>query len=126
MIEPIHTDAAPTPGGHYSQAVRHNGTVYVAGLLPVRANGERELGDIDQQFAVIVESLRAILGAAGSDLSHVLRATIYVTSIESWPTVNRAFAEAFGEHRPARTVVPVSELHYGFAVEMDVIAACRP
>jgi 2-iminobutanoate/2-iminopropanoate deaminase len=60
---------------------------------------------------------------AGSDLSRVLKCTVYVTDIADWPEFNRLYAEVFGEHRPARAVVPVSPLHYGYRVEMDAIAA---
>ena len=66
----------------------------------------------------------AILTAAGSDMRRVLKATVYVSDISLWPRVNAVYAEVFGEHRPARAVVPTRELHFGYQVEIEVIAAC--
>jgi len=126
-LEPILTPDAPPPGGHYSQAIVHNGLVWVAGLLPVDPEtGEKVFGEVEGQVGVILRNLTAILSAAGSAPERVLRATIYVTDIELWSRINTVYAEYFGQHRPARTVVPVPELHYGFAIEMDVVAAGAP
>ena len=122
-MEIVHTDAAPSPAGHYSQATVHAGVVYVAGQLPVDpATGEKILGPVEDQVARTVANLAAILAAAGSGLEHVLRTTVYVSDIALWPRVNAAYAAAFGGHRPARAVVPTRELHHGFAVEIDAIA----
>ena len=123
-LESVFTPGAPPPGGHYSQAIVHDGLVWVAGLLPVEADtGEKVLGGIEDQVGTILRNLTAILTAAGSSPARVLRATIYVADIELWGRINTVYADYFGDHRPARTVVPVPELHYGFAVEMDVVAA---
>ena len=123
-IRTIQTDSAPTPGGHYSQAVVYNGLVYVAGQLAIEpGTGARKLGPIEEQTEQALHNLRAILRAAGSDLSRVLKVTIYVADISLWDAVNRVYARVFGDHRPARAIVPTKELHYGFLVEIDAIAA---
>ncbi|HEX7175292.1 MAG TPA: Rid family detoxifying hydrolase [Pyrinomonadaceae bacterium] len=126
-IKNILTQNAPAPGGHYSQAVVHNGLVYVAGQLAIDPRtGERKLGSIEEQTEQVLRNVAAILEAAGSDLSRVLKMTVYVADIELWAAVNTVYARVMGEHRPARAIVPTKELHYGFLVEIDAIAATNP
>ncbi len=125
-MELIHTPNAPTPGGHYSQAVVHNGTVYVAGQLPIDPRtGEKKLGTIEEQTELVLANLAAILEAAGSGLDHVLKVTIYVSDIALWGGVNAVYAKFFGDHRPARAVVPTRDLHHGFLIEVEAIAAAN-
>jgi 2-iminobutanoate/2-iminopropanoate deaminase len=119
----VTTDAAPIARGHYSQAVVHEGIVYVAGQLPiVPGDPDRRLESFDAQARQVITNVAAILEASGSCLERVLKATVYIADIADWPAFNAIYAERFGAHRPARTVVPVAALHYGYRVEMDVIA----
>jgi 2-iminobutanoate/2-iminopropanoate deaminase len=123
-IRKILTPDAPAPGGHYSQAVVHNGLVYVSGQLPIDPRtGEKQLGPIEAQAETVLNNIAGILRAADSDLSRVLKMTIYVADIALWGQFNSVYARVMGEHRPARVVVPVRELHYGFLVEIEAIAA---
>lgn len=122
-METIFTQDAPAPGGHYSQAVVHNGLVFVAGQLPIRANGEKCLGSIEEQTELVLANLQAILEASGSSLSRVLKVTVYISDIELWGRVNAVYTQVFGAHKPARAVVPVPALHYGFSIELEAIAA---
>ena len=123
-IKKILTPNAPKPGGHYSQATVHNGLVYVAGQLSIDPRtGERKLGSIEEQTEQALRNVGEILKAAGSDLSRVLKMTVYVADIELWGAVNEVYARVLGEHRPARAVIPTKELHYGFLVEIEAIAA---
>lgn len=123
-IRTVFTEEAPKPGGHYSQAVVHNGLVFVAGQLPIDPRtGEKLTGSIEQQTEQCLVNVAAILKASGSDLSRVLRMTIYVSDMEHWPAVNTVYARVMGEHRPARAIVPVKELHYGFKIEIETTAA---
>lgn len=120
----ISTPQAPTPAGHYSQAMVHQGVVYLAGQLPIDpVTGSKEVGPIEQQTEQVLKNISAVLQAAGSDLAHVLKVTVYISDIELWGRVNQVYARMMGDHRPARSVVPVKDLHYGFQIEMDVIAA---
>src|SRR5262245_23342310 len=126
MIASVSTTHAPSPAGHYSQAIVHNGTVYVAGQLPIDpVTGERTLGGIEEQTEQALKNVAAVLEAAGSDLAHVLKVTIFVSDIEQWSKVNAVYARFFGDHKPARSVVPTRELHYGFLIEIDAVAAVR-
>ncbi|MFN7930019.1 MAG: Rid family detoxifying hydrolase [Blastocatellia bacterium] len=123
-LQSIQTANAPTPAGHYAQAIVHNGVVYVAGQLPIDpATGEKILGTIEEQTERVLHNLAAILQAANSDLSHVLKMTVYVSDSSQWGAVNAVYARILGEHKPARAIVPVKELHYGFMIEIDAIAA---
>ncbi len=120
----ISTEDAPRPGGHYSQAVVHQGVVYVAGQLPVvPETGEKCLGTVEEQTERTLLNLEAVLKAAGSGRDRVLRVTVYVSDISLWGRLNEVYAGFFGGHRPARTVVPTRDLHYGFLVEIDAVAA---
>jgi 2-iminobutanoate/2-iminopropanoate deaminase len=119
----IQTDKAPIPAGHYSQAVVHGDTVYVSGLIPVEAGTNNKIfGEIEMETAQVFRNLEAILAAAGSSRTQVLRCTVYITDIGLWPRFNAAYADFFGDHKPARTVVPVPVLHHGFKVELDAVA----
>ena len=120
----VETPHAPRPGGHYSQAVVHGDTVYVAGQLPIDPdNPKAPPGDAAQQARQALRNVARILEAAGSGLDHVLQMTVYVSDVEYWGDVNKVYAEVMGEHRPARAVVPVGELHFGYLVEIQAIAA---
>lgn len=122
----VETPQAPPPGGHYSQAVVHGGTVYVAGQLPIDPRDrEAAPGDAAAQTRRALENVRLILEAAGSGLERVLQMTIYVSDIAHWGEINRVYAETMGDHRPARAVVPVRDLHFGYLVEIQAIAALR-
>jgi 2-iminobutanoate/2-iminopropanoate deaminase len=121
----ISTPDAPPPAGHYSQAIVHAGLIYVAGQLPVDPKTGAVVGAASPalQTEQTLRNVDAILRAGGSGLNHVLSATVYVTSRDFWGEVNATFARLFGEHRPARAIVPVADLKAGCVVEIQVIAA---
>lgn len=123
-MKTVLTHEAPVPAGHYSQAVIHQGVVYIAGQLPIKP-GQKEhvVGSIEEQTRQTLANLDAILRAAGSSRDKVLRVTVYVSDVKHWGQVNAIYAEFFGNHRPARTVVPVGTLHHGYDLELDAIAA---
>jgi 2-iminobutanoate/2-iminopropanoate deaminase len=123
-ITHINTRDAPAPGGHYSQAVVYNGLVFVAGQLSIDPRtGEKRLGSIEEQTEQALNNVAAILKAANSDLSRVLKMTVYVSDIDLWSRVNEVYARVMGEHRPARAVIPTGDLHYGFLIEIEAVAA---
>ena len=122
----ISTPDAPSPAGHYSQAVVYGDTVYVSGQLAADPiTGEKGVGSIEEQTRLTLRNIEQILFAAGSDLAHVIKTTAYISDVELWGGVNQAYAEVFGDHRPARAVVPSRDLHYGYLVEIEAIAALR-
>ena len=125
-MEKIVTNAAPAPAGHYSQAIRHNGMVFVSGQLPLDPVSKEVVeGGIEAQMSQVMANIRAILEASGSGLDNILKATIYIPDSSYWPEINRVYAACMSDHKPARAVIPCGDLHYGVLVEMEVIAATR-
>ena len=123
-IKRLQTPNAPTPAGHYSQGVVHNGLVFVSGQLAIDPKtGERKLGSIEEQTEQALSNVHGILVAAGSDWSRVLKVTVYVADISLWEAVNKVYISVLGEHKPARAVIPTGPLHHGFLIEVDAIAA---
>ena len=120
----VRPDTLPAPAGHYSPAVVSGGFVFVSGQLPVDPATGRAMADasVEEQTRRVLANVAAILDAAGSSMDRVVRATVYVSDVAFWPRFNAVYAEVMGDHRPARTVVPVPALHHGVAVEVDVIA----
>jgi 2-iminobutanoate/2-iminopropanoate deaminase len=126
LVESISTSDAPAARGHYSQAIVHSGVVYVAGQLPlVPDEPQTVLVSFEDQAHQVIDNVLAILAAAGSGPELILKVTVYVADVSHWPAFNAIYAQRLGTHRPARTVVPVAQLHYGYLVEMDAIAALR-
>lgn len=112
------------PNGHYAQALIHNGVIYVSGQFSVDADtGERKFGTVQEETRRALENIELILKASGSDRQKILKTTAYVCSMEDWSDVNEAYVNFFGEHHPARTIVNAKELHFGFKVEIEAIAA---
>jgi len=110
-MEKILTQSAPKPAGHYSQAIVHDNVVYVSGQLPIEpVTGEKRLGSIEEQTEQVLKNLAEIIKAAGSDTNRVIKTTVYISDIQLWDRVNSVYGEFFGEHRPARAVVPTKKL----------------
>ncbi len=121
-IRQVVPQTLPPPAGHYSPVVVHGGLAYVSGQLPVSREGRLPPdAAFETQARMVIANVQAALESVGSSLDRVVRCTVYVSDVADWPVFNRIYAEAFGEHKPARTVVPVGPLHYGYRVEMDAI-----
>lgn len=122
-LQMVETPTAPLPAGHYSQAIVANGFIFVAGQLPIKPiTKEKVLGTIEEQTLQTLENVKAIVEAAGSDLHHVVKVTVFISDIELWDGVNKVYTEFFGAHKPARAIVPVKDLHYGFKLEIEAVA----
>lgn len=120
----ISTPNAPTPAGHYSQAVVHGGFIFVAGQLPIDpADPSKPPGSIEEQTGRALANVSAILTAAGASLDQVVQMTIYVSDVSLWGKVNAVYARIMGAHRPARAVVPSGEHRHGMLIEIQAIAA---
>jgi 2-iminobutanoate/2-iminopropanoate deaminase len=120
----IATDNAPPAIGPYSQAIIHNGMVYCSGQIPFTPTGEGPIGDtVEEQAAQVMKNIEAVLTAAGTSLSKVVKSTIFLTDMADFTAVNTIYAEAFGDHRPARSTVAVSALPKAVLVEIEVMAA---
>lgn len=122
-MKAILTERAPTPAGHYAQAVVAQGQVYISGQLPIRPDGQplAEEG-FEAQARQAIQNLLEVLRAAGGTPQQLVRVTAYIVDVANWPRFNAVYASMLPDARPARTVVPVPELHHGCLVEIDAIA----
>ena len=125
-MEKIKLPNAPEPKGHYSPAVAYNGLIFVSGQLPIDPETlQVESGSIEAQTELALRNVERILFEAGSDLQNVLQMTIYISDMELWSAVNEVYARVLGEHRPARAIVPVKDLHFGTKIEIQAIAKAK-
>lgn len=125
-IEPIVVPDSVPPAGHYSAGVRHGGHVHVSGQLGALPDGTHTADrPFDEQVRAAMHNVLRVLAAAGLGPEDVVKTTAYVVGVENWPRFNAIYGEMMGDARPARVVVPVPELHYGYLVEIEALAACR-
>jgi len=119
----IETDGAPAAIGPYSQAVRAGSLLFVSGQIPLDpATGEVVEGDVAAQTHRVMQSLGAILEAAGAGFDHVVRTTIYLTDLRAFSEVNEVYGGYFDDPAPARATVEVAALPKGVEVEIDAVA----
>lgn len=110
------------PGGHYSHATIANGMVFVSGQLPITPSGELlNQASFEDQVKQALSNVKTALEVAGSGIAQLVQVRVYITSINNWPSFNQIYKEWAGQSLPARAVVPVPELHYGFSIEVEVI-----
>lgn len=123
-IESPPAGGEPKPKGHYAPAIKHDGLIYISGQLPVRPDGTHQSeASFEAQTKAALDNLFATLHAFNSDPRRLLKITAYIVGIENWPRFDAIYAAAMGDALPARSVVPVPELHYGYLIEIDAIAA---
>jgi len=119
----IHTADAPQPIGPYVQAIEHEGMIYLSGMLPINPDtGAIEATDIAGMSEQIMRNIIAVLAQTGSDLTNVVKTTIYLTDMTNFTQVNEVYGKYFAEHKPARTCVAVAALPLNAEVEIEVIA----
>lgn len=117
------TESAPKAIGPYSQATIANGFVYSAGQIALDPlTMEIVRGGIKEQTERVMENLKAVLKAAGSDLSKVVKTTVFLVDMADFTAMNEVYAAAFGSHKPARSTVAVSGLPRAVRVEIEVVA----
>lgn len=122
-IDLINPDTMAAPGGHYSHAVASNGFVFVSGQLPIASDGSKlNEAPFDVQARQVLDNVANALRGAGSAVNRLTQVRVYVTDIADWPAFNALYAEWAGNARPARCVVPVPALHYGFKIEIEAVA----
>lgn len=120
----IDTDQAPAAIGPYSQAISTGSLLFVSGQLPVDpATGKIVAGDAKAQAEQSCKNVQAILKAAGSDVSKVVKTTVFITDMADFPLVNEAYKAVFTEPFPARSCVAVKALPLNALVEIELIAS---
>ena len=127
LVTGVLTDRAPKPAGHYTQAIVAGAHVFVSGQLPIRPDG-RPLDDdgFEAQARQAIQNMLEIVRAAGSSPQQLVKVTAYIVGIANWARFNAVYASMLPDACPARSVVPVPELHYGYLVEIDAIAVREP
>lgn len=114
----------PQPKGHYSPGIEHNGLIFVSGQLPMDLKTREPFtGPIEEQTELALRNVEAVLKEAGCGLQDVVQFTIYVSDMELWGKVNETYARVLGDHRPARAIVPVKDLHFDTKIEIQAVAA---
>jgi 2-iminobutanoate/2-iminopropanoate deaminase len=124
MKEVVTTDRGPKPIGPYSQAVKTGGFLFLSGQVALDPkSGEMTGGDIRQQTERVLENIKGILEAAGSNLHHVVKTTVFLRDINEFPAMNEVYGRYFTAAPPARSTVEVARLPKDALVEVEVIAA---
>ena len=122
-LRAIATDRAPKAIGPYSQAIATGDLIFCAGQGAIdAATGESRTGDVTAETELTLDNLSAVLAAAGSDLGHVVKTTVFLTDMADFVAMNEVYAKRFGAHRPARSTVGVAALPRGFRVEIECVA----
>jgi len=125
-ITTVHTDQAPKAIGPYSQAVSHGDLIYSAGQIALDpASMQVVAGGVAEQTERVMANLAAVLEAAGSDLSRVLKTTVFLADMADFAAMNEVYARWFGDHRPARSTVAAAGLPRNVRVEIEVVAVKR-
>jgi len=116
------SEKAPRPIGPYSQVVQAGQLLFLAGQIPLTAEGKLLEGDVTSQARQVMENLKSVLEAAGAAMSHVVRTTIFLADLGDFETVNKVYSEYFQEPYPARSTIQAGKLPRGASVEIDAIA----
>lgn len=125
QIRSVEPTTLPTPAGHYHAGVMYGDFVFISGQLPSLA---KELfGDegFASQAQAALTQVFEVLQEAGSSPEDLVKVSVYLVGVEHWTELDAIYREMLGTAKPARSVIPVPELHHGFLVEIDAVAARR-
>jgi 2-iminobutanoate/2-iminopropanoate deaminase len=122
QLRTAHSEDAPKAVGPYSQAVVAGDLIFCSGQIPLDpATGTLVAGDIAVQTGRVLDNLAAVLEAAGSDLAHVVKTTVFLADLGDFTAMNEAYALRFADHRPARSTFQVAGLPRGARIEIECI-----
>jgi 2-iminobutanoate/2-iminopropanoate deaminase len=124
-MKSVHTDLAPAAIGPYSQGILVNNLFYSSGQIPLKADGTLVTGDVKEQTKQVFQNLEAVLTAAGASFETVVKATVFIASMDDFAAVNEVYGEYFSTHKPARSCVEVSRLPKDALVEIEVVALVK-
>ncbi|MFN0225379.1 RidA family protein [Paenibacillus sp. KR2-11] len=122
-LQTIATEGAPAAIGPYSQAVRLGSLLFTSGQIPLGLDGQVVEGGVEEQTHQVFRNLQAVLEAAGTDFSQVVKATVSIKDMNQFAAINAIYASYFGDHKPARSTVEVARLPKDVFVEIELIAA---
>jgi reactive intermediate/imine deaminase len=124
VMQPIETKYSVRDGGHYVPAMEHNGVVYISGQLSINPEtGKIPKGGVKEEAKQALANLDYILSAADLTKDDVIMCRVYLPDVKYWPELNEVYSEFFGNHKPARVVVPSNNLYADCLVEIEAIAA---
>ncbi|EFE55542.1 putative endoribonuclease L-PSP [Providencia rettgeri DSM 1131] len=122
-IECVNAPTLIAPKGHYSHCVTANGLVFISGQLPVDKLGNAVIDvSFQKQASLVLDNLQACLDAVNCSKAQLVQVRVYIADMENWPLFNQVYANWIGDHRPARAVAGVAELHFGAAIEIEAVA----
>jgi len=124
-MKQIKTTHSANSKAHYSPGILHNGTLYISGQISMNPETKEIPAGFEAEVEQALNNVELVLRTAGLSKDRVLMVRAYISSIELWDAFNSAYARWFGEHRPARTVIPCGTLHYGCKVEIEAVAAAE-
>nr|WP_321464931.1 RidA family protein [uncultured Desulfobulbus sp.] len=123
---PVHTEKAPAAVGPYSQAIVTDSLLFTSGVIPIDPQtGTIPVADIETHAHLVLQSLRAIAEAAGTDLSRALKVTVFLADINNFKRVNDVYAQYFQEPFPARSAIQVAALPLGAPLEVEAVIALK-
>lgn len=122
-MKAIETEFSTRDGGHYVPGMEHNGVLYISGQLSIAPDtGKIPDGGVGQETEQALTNMELVLSEAGLRRSDVVMCRLYTPTVENWPAINEVYSAFFGEHKPARVVVPSNNLYGGCQVEIEVVA----
>ena len=124
MIKEITTEFSVRDGGHYTPGMLHNGTLYISGQLSIDPEtGKVPEGGIHAEARQALKNMDLVLKQAGLTKDHVIQCRVYLPDVKYWGALNEEYAAYFGDHKPARVVVPANNLYNGCLCEIEAVAA---
>lgn len=124
-MKAVVTEYSVRDGGHYTPGMVHNGTLYISGQLSINPEtGKVPEGGFKAEARQALQNLKTVLDAAGVGKNAVLQCRVYIPDVAYWPQLNEEYAAFFGDHKPARVVVPSNNLYNGCLCEIEAVAAC--
>lgn len=125
-MKPVIPDFKGENKGHYTPGMIAGNLLFISGQLSIDPDTrEVPAGDIKEHARMALNNLERVLQAAGCTRQQVAMCSVSVVGMENWTPVNEVYAEFFGAHKPARTITPVSELHFGCLVEISAVAELK-
>lgn len=125
-MEKINLDVKGKNKGHYAPGMRLGNTLFISGQLSIDLDTRKvPEGGIKEHMELALSNVERVLKAAGAGREDVVQCRVYIADIKYWDAINEVYADFFGEHTPARIVVPVPALHFGCLVEIEAVAEVK-
>jgi len=113
---------ANTPS-HYSPIISFDNLLFTSGQLPLIDPKLKTVAEgIEAQTLLVLEKVEHLLSQYNLNRNHILKTTAFISNMDDWSAVNEVYAKFFGDYKPARSIIPVNELHYGCLIELEAIA----